>query len=367
MGLQHTPERIIAQSSQFTTKDIQSHFGLEFGSFLHAFDAMFGQNPETMKWLNDLFVKRNQRIFTTVQHFSWLLPRCYQYLFVRDDVSLMSELGKLSEEEWGVTIADIHKKKIVELEFLLLNRIVATFVPNRYAALGAVLSTLMNSRSFMPKKFVDLGCSANLGIGTVFQDSYMPEIVDPSGLWQTNFRENLPEEILGIDVQRPDLLWTACSSWPGFVAEAYELLVERKALIDKSPFSVNFLLANIADADYESILRQTSPGYADVVHASLVQYLLPQEKRDIVTRLVELLLAEGGYLIETDMFKFGTNFNTPLSVESRFRVKREGKLSEPITIIRHAKHETLERGPSDSCRTWFPDDDGLRALQTAGY
>ncbi len=355
-------EGSLEYSEQFSISDILTHFNSEgFESFLHAFYELYNHDRERVQWLNAVFRKRNENIFTTVQHFSWLLPRCYIFLLAKKNMSIMSQVGLVTKDEWKLLISDIHHEHIEELEQLLLHRIVATFVPNRYAAMGAAISLLRTSNTISPTKYVDLGCSANLGVGTVFQDVFEPEIIDKSRLWNTDFRSTMPNTIVGVDIQQPDLLWTACSSWPRYVAEAYELLVERQELINKSPFSVDFLHANITDTEKIGALLGTQ--VADVVHASLVQYFLPQEGRDKVTNLAESILVDDGIMVETDMFKFGENFNTPLSVETRLRVKRNGRLSNPITIMRHARYESFQQGPSDSCKVWIPDFEGIHQLK----
>lgn len=340
---------------------------IAFGSFLAAFEKIMDGDVSFIRQLNDWFKERNRTILTSKQHFSWLLSRCYQYLFVTHFENGWSRLATLDYEEWYSAIQTIHTRHLAELHDLCTQKIMATFLENRYAAFGAVLAELLDHYEVDTSTIVDLACSVNLGAILPFYPTFAPRVERSVPLGERPLSKSLPGTIVGVDIQPIDLHWIAACYWPLYVASMLGEFAAINEFISRSGVAVQFVKADITDPSF--VARSGLVASTGVVNSSLVQYLLSQEMRDNLRQSAALLLKEGGFFVETDAFTPGQSLAEPLAVETRVSRLRNGKLSEPLTVMRFAGDSTLKPGgrPSDSCAFWQVDTTNLQHLRQGRF
>ncbi|MBD3366368.1 hypothetical protein GF360_03470 [candidate division WWE3 bacterium] len=315
--------------------------------------AVREESPNIARLFQEALVNRNKFIPTSIANYRHLIPRPFNYLLLQEDLDI--EIDRLSAIDWQKHIRRITTTKSRELSNLLETKTLAVFNSKRYLP----ILFLRDMLGFNTNRCADLGCSVNFGFTKLTQitpDAF-DTIVNQLDHNTTPQPLDVPEYEIGFDYQQRDLLWTQACYFPQYIQHMRKKLGELEDVYQSqnNHFEAVDLTKNIVSQkpSLEEII-----GTMDVVHASLVFYLLDEEGRKAFTDNALRLLKEGGAFIQTDMFDPDLKLDSARSVRTVVKFKESDyKFSHGLELIEYAHSATKDHGPSDSCNVWYPGKD----------
>ena len=222
----------------------------------------------------------NDRPLVEEEHLLFLIFVSLQYLtnFSYDDVN------EITKQRVKTDLKE-HKTKIHDV---CVHRNVSTNIPERYVGLQ-IISSMLYSKSQQPLTVVEIGCSLGLGLmalNTTFFEEHIT--IDTKLLHYARLKPAF-SNVIGIDVQEPDLDWVLASYLP-------EAKGKRKSI----KHIYNYL--NEHGSKFAMIqgnalvikeIQQLSPSIADIVWISNTCYQVEGKVEDVI-KGIGWLLKEGG-------------------------------------------------------------------------
>jgi hypothetical protein len=322
-------------------------------NFWEGLYAELGDSPNIAQLFEQAFVSRNKSTPTSIANYKHLIPRPFNYLLLQEDSDI--EIDRLSTNDWQKHIHRITTTKSRELSKLLKTKTVAVFNSKRYLP----ILFLRDMLGFDTNRCADLGCSVNFGFTTLTQitPGAFDTIVNQLDHNTTPQPLDVPEYEIGFDYQQRDLLWTQACYFPQYIQHMRKELggLEDVYQSQNNNFESVDLTKNIVS---QKPSLQEIIGTMDVVHVSLVFYLLDEGGRKAFSNNALSLLKKGGVFIQTDMFDPSLKLDNARSVKTVVRFKEnDSRFSDGLELIEYAHSVTKDHGPSDSCNVWYPGKD----------
>ncbi len=289
-------------------------------------------------------------------NYGHLIPRPPIYLIRKNDPA--ADIEHFTEEEWQNHFDYINTHQREELAQLLETRLVSTYGPQRYMPLLSIINRLG-----LPANVVaDFGSSVSLGITGITDPEKVAdqELVDHTGLWDTRQKVlQPPKKVLSFDIQPRDPEWTVACYHPKWINTVQTTISGLQALADKQAQNGTQYDFHQTDLTSHTAIPPDLYGTADIVHASLLYYLLDTQGREVCDENALRLLKPGGVYIQSDKFDDDQALFDPLSVVTIMRRKEShGGFGQEYELIKYRYSDNEDEvGPSDSFKNWHPGRD----------
>lgn len=245
-----------------------------------------------------------------------------------------------SPEKWIEILENLaqNKERFELYKKQLETRNAATHIPDRYIALKA-LCAAMGSQIDEPLNIGDLGCSVNYGLPAIMHPGYLPTQNGASfndeltgGLITRLFESNTARfgTCFGADSHLQDEKWAAACAYLSMYEASLQKLKRAKEALAPEIATTPLLQLNAISPEFaDQVKRRTKTSQYDILHASMMTYMLKPEEEKALLCNAQKLLRVGGAFLELD-FKNRKNWFLEWNIESRIRFKTPNGLTDPF-------------------------------------